>query len=217
MKVQYFGDVSDYRKLAILRLLAEVGRFKIGVCWMMTEDDATGHGGNRAYRKQPDAWRHFDPLVFDVLRSVPPEPQLADLRRVEEEGLIPGATFFIETAPDARDARARFHGNCLAALADSELVFFDPDNGLEVASFPKGRKRSNKYVFLDEIAEHYAEGRSALLYQHFPMHRTRPSVVADAVQRLGSVLPGASLWSLETPHVVFLLAAGRSTQSERKK
>jgi hypothetical protein len=35
MKVQYFGDVNDYRKFALLRLLASKGGFKIGVCWML--------------------------------------------------------------------------------------------------------------------------------------------------------------------------------------
>ena len=42
MKVQYFGDVNDYRKFALLRLLAD--KFKIGVCWMLTEADGSGRG-----------------------------------------------------------------------------------------------------------------------------------------------------------------------------
>ena len=39
VKVQYFGDVNDYRKFALLRLLADIGKFKLGVCWMLTEPD----------------------------------------------------------------------------------------------------------------------------------------------------------------------------------
>ena len=39
MKVQYFGDVNDYRKYVLLRLLAKSGEFKIGVCWMLTPAD----------------------------------------------------------------------------------------------------------------------------------------------------------------------------------
>jgi hypothetical protein len=42
VKVQYFGDVNDYRKFALLRLLAD--KFKIGVCWMLTEADGSGRG-----------------------------------------------------------------------------------------------------------------------------------------------------------------------------
>jgi hypothetical protein len=53
VKVQYFGDVNDYRKFALLRLLSEVGGFKIGVCWMLTEADGSGHGAKRGYLEQP--------------------------------------------------------------------------------------------------------------------------------------------------------------------
>ena len=60
MKVQYFGDVNDYRKFALLRLLAREGRFKIGVVWMLTPDDDRAEGNRRAYAKQPDKWRSFD-------------------------------------------------------------------------------------------------------------------------------------------------------------
>ena len=33
MKVQYFDDVNDYRKFALLKALSGKG-FTIGVCWM---------------------------------------------------------------------------------------------------------------------------------------------------------------------------------------
>ena len=36
MKNQYFGDVNDYRKYGLLRLLGRAGKVKIGVCWMLT-------------------------------------------------------------------------------------------------------------------------------------------------------------------------------------
>jgi hypothetical protein len=42
VKAQYFGDVNDYRKFSLLRPLAAAGRFRIGVCWMMTEPDGSG-------------------------------------------------------------------------------------------------------------------------------------------------------------------------------
>jgi hypothetical protein len=53
MKVQYFGDVNDYRKFTLLRALA-IGEFRIGVCWMLTEADSTGYGDKRSYSRQPD-------------------------------------------------------------------------------------------------------------------------------------------------------------------
>jgi hypothetical protein len=133
-------------------------------------------------------------------------PQLSDLQRIEIEGIVPDATFFDEFTPDKLPERQAFHARCMAAFADRDLVFFDPDNGLEVKSVPKGWKRSSKYVFECEIGDHYRAGRSALIYQHFPMHVTHEACIANAASRLAARLPGVSICSIVTAHVVFLLA-----------
>ena len=102
--------------------------------------------------------------------------------------------------------RNKFHRDCLTKLAAADLVFFDPDNGLEVPSRPKGRKGSSKYVYYDEIADHYARGQSVLVYQHFPTPAAGD--VSRAREQFDS--PGgqnANVWSFETAHVVFILAA----------
>ena len=39
MKNQYFGDINDYRKYGLLRLIAKKTGLKIGICWMLTPDD----------------------------------------------------------------------------------------------------------------------------------------------------------------------------------
>jgi len=206
MKVQYFGDVNDYRKFALLRLLSDVGGFKIGVSWMLTADDGSEHGGKRRYLKQPEKWRAYDRAMFDALTKAPPEPTISDLRRVEAEALIAGATFFNEFTPDSRPGRDSFHRQRMAAFADRNLVFLDPDNGLEM-KIPKGRKGSSNYAFLDEIADHYNAARSILVYQQYPQHVSREAHVTAAGARLRAQLPGALIWLLETPHVVFVLAA----------
>jgi hypothetical protein len=207
VKVQYFGDVNDYRKFALLRLLSRVGQFKIGVCWMLTEADASAQGANRDFLNQPKVWGGYDPTLFKVLAKVPASPQLSDLQRIEADGIVPGASFFNEFVPDDGTKRGSFHTRCLKAFAGRDLVFFDPDNGLEVKSVRKGRKRSSKYVYESEIGDHYQVGRSALIYQHFPRHVTREACVANAASRLAARLAGASIWSIVTAHVVFLLAA----------
>ncbi len=207
MKVQYFGDENDYRKFALLRLLSDVGKFRIGVWWMLTPDDVSGHGDKRLYQQQPTKWRAYDPSLFDALVRVPPTPTNEDLQRVENEALIPGAIFFDDVTPDGLPERRARHASCMKALDSSELLFFDPDNGLEIKSVPKGRKNSSKYAFLDEVADHYAAGRSALLYQHFPRHVPRETFIRETLGRLATSLPQSAVWAFETFNVVFLLAA----------
>ena len=67
MKNQYFGDVNDYKKYGLLRILSDGGSLRIGLCWMLTDGDRTGHGGLIGYLHQPKQWRHYDPELFDKL------------------------------------------------------------------------------------------------------------------------------------------------------
>ena len=174
---------------------------------MLTEGDGLTHGAKRNYLKKPEVWRAHDPALFDELAKAPASPQLSGPQRIEAEGIVPGATFFNEFVPDNRTERDSFHARCMAALADRDLVFFDPDNGLGVKSAPKGWKRSSKYVMLDEVADHYGAGRSVLIYQTFGQRLSRKAFVEGKEANLRAALAGASVSAFDTAHVVFLLAA----------
>jgi len=52
----------------------------------------------------------------------------------------------------------------------------------------KGRKNSSKYVYLDEIAEHFGARRSTLIYQHYPREH-RAVFLANTANRLSGALP----------------------------
>ncbi|MDO8501594.1 MAG: hypothetical protein Q7S20_07100 [Gemmatimonadaceae bacterium] len=49
MKHQYFGDVNDYRKYGLLRILQQASGLRLGVCWMLTPDDTRTDGKFVAY------------------------------------------------------------------------------------------------------------------------------------------------------------------------
>lgn len=204
MKQQYVGDVSDYRKYALLRALAAGGANRIGVCWMLTPSDASTDGNKLAYLTQPEKHRAFDPALFDILAHAAAELDRRRLDTIEESGAIPSARYFNEPLSDVAAERQAYMDACLAAFADTDLVFFDPDNGLEVPSLRAGRKNSSKYVFLDEIRTFYETGKSVLIYQHFPRVE-REAFVTACVERLRAVAPDAALWAFRTKHVVFLL------------
>jgi hypothetical protein len=204
VKDQYVGDINDYRKYALLRALSSGGENRIGVCWMLTPSDGGMDGGKLAYLQQPNRHRDVDPELFDILAHAAATPERRRLATIENSGAIPGALYQNDLLPDELAARHTFMGRCAYAFRDVDLIFFDPDNGLEVSSLPKGRKNSSKYLYFDEVAAFYASGKSLLIYQHFP--RVERSVfLARCAERLRSVAPGASLWAFTTAHVVFLL------------
>lgn len=165
MKEQYVGDISDYRKYALLRALAGDGAVRIGVCWMLTPSDGSTDGSKLSYLQKP-AFREFDPPLFDLLATVMDAPDRRRLLLIEESGIVPGASYYNALTPDGLAERQAYFEGALAALASSDLIFFDPDNGLDVRSVRKGRMRSSKYLFRDEVVRTYAAGHSLLIYQH---------------------------------------------------
>ncbi len=203
MKHQYVGDINDYRKYALLQALSSGGVNRIGVCWMLTPSDGGSDGNKLAYLQQPERYRSVDPELFDILTHTAAEPERRRLATIEHSGAIPGAVYHNDLLPDDLVGRHVFMGRCAYEFRDVGLIFFDPDNGLEV-SLPKGRKNSSKYLYLDEVAAFYASGKSLLIYQHFP--RVERSVfLTRCTERLRATAPGAALWAFTTAHVVFFL------------
>jgi hypothetical protein len=53
MKNQYFGDINDYRKYGLLRLLSGRGQIRTAVCWMLTADNGSSDGSRIDYLRSP--------------------------------------------------------------------------------------------------------------------------------------------------------------------
>jgi hypothetical protein len=206
MKEQYVGDISDYRKYALLRALAGPGGLKPRVCWMLTPPDQRADGNKVQYLKRPEKWRGYDSPLFDLLKSVVDDQPSERLREIEQSGIVPGAGYFNDILPDDLTGRRRYFIDAAKKLSVAALVFFDPDNGLEVPSNPKGRKGPSKYLYFDEVAGTYSAGHSVLIYQHFAREE-RDAYVARLGERLRQQAYDALLWEFRTSLVVFLLLA----------
>ena len=206
MKDQYVGDINDYRKYAILRALAGDGATRVGVCWMRTPPDGRSDGRMIEYLAKPQEWRSFDPPLFDLLRSAAGAPDGRRLALIEESGAIPGATYYDDMVPSGVAPRAAYFTGAMRALAGCDLVFFDPDNGLDVPSVGPARRDAPKFVYLAEIAAAYAAGHSMIFYQHFP-RVARDAFIAQVSARLRHGMPDAQQWVFRTAHVAFFLLA----------
>jgi hypothetical protein len=215
MKDQYFGDVNDFRKYGLLRALAEVG-LSIGVCWLLTGDDAGGDGELRKYLTKPSRWRNFDPELYDKLLRLQQPGVSRSVKYANEWGLVPGATYFDEVLTDEIDQRNQYFTAALAALRACDVLFFDPDNGIEVQSSGRGRHGSEKYVYWSELREAYANGHSLLVYQHFPRVE-RARFVPFLADCLREELGAPRVEGFATPHVAFFLvhATGHAAALER--
>lgn len=203
MKNQYVGDQNDFVKYLLLRLCAGVFE-EILVAWMLTQADGRGDGAKIGYLNLPD-WREADPALLDGLAELVASGNRT-LAAVESSELLPRATFFSEPLPLDEAARAAYFESIIAAAGPESLVFFDPDNGLEVASAPKKKRGAEKYVYLDELSPFAKAGASLLIYQHFPRVQREPYIEAS-LARLRTILgPGHETFAARTSHVGFLFA-----------
>jgi hypothetical protein len=85
-----------------------------------------------------------------------------------------------------------------------DLVFLDPDNGIEVKSIPKGAKNSSKYLYYDEIKNLYTKGNSLLIYQHF-IREDRRIFIQRISDKLKETTGCPIILLLKTSNVIYFL------------
>lgn len=174
MKNQYFGDVGDYGKYALLREFASKG-ISVSVNWYLTDNVIAGGDGSCdgkfiQYLKD-ETYRKYCPEVFDLLRSAVIDQDIRDVRIIENSDVIPHARYFNEMLPDIKRvpredrerARQEWHlrGKSFCRIAD--LVFLDPDNGLR-EKLTKSPKMDRKYVLRNEAIDYYRSGMNVVYY-----------------------------------------------------
>lgn len=217
MKDQYFGDINDFRKYGLLRLLCVSDRLRLGVCWMLTDTDSRTDGKFLNYLHQPKKYRHRDPELFDWLQNVVGVEQDRRTARIEASILLGSVLFESGMLADHKDKRSAYFSKCATCFAGCDLVFFDPDNGLEIKSTHLGHKDSSKFLYWNEVCGTFEAGSSVLIYQHF-IREERDGFIARMASELQRRTKAAAVFSFRTPHVLFVLASQeRHAAGFRKK
>jgi hypothetical protein len=172
---------------------------------MLTAADDRSDGKFVEYWNQPTRWRKHDPALFDALSRCSADLSLRHVDRAAEWGLVPRAVYYNRLLSDSAHDRKRYFADAREAFVASDLIFFDPDNGLEVPSVPPGTRNSSKYLYWSEAQAAFDRGHSILIYQHF-QRKTRTSFTESLAAELGARTSAATVYSFSTAHVLFLLA-----------
>lgn len=207
MKDQYVADINDYVKYSVLRALFDVHTSSVLVCWMLTADDDRSDGRKISYLQDTDRYRAIDPDLFDLLGTLVSCGERTT-RGVELLGILPGATYFRQRLEDDQSGRTQFFTEMWREARGCRVAFFDPDNGLSVASVPCGSAGSRRYIYCSDLTPLQELNAAAVLYQHFP-RVPRARYVAEQLDRLATALPGFSTLAIYSPQVALLAATPR--------
>ena len=168
MQNHFVGDIGDYLKLGILRAL--LPGYRLGVAWWLYPDEMhDGNGNHVAYIQHPEKWRHFEPALFDALQHLVSSGR-RNVHALAAASLPSSTIFHSQPVPtngrNRRESREQWFQTVLGTVKDTDLVFVDPDNGLEPAGFMHGSAKAGKSVLLSELRELAGSDRCLVVYHH---------------------------------------------------
>lgn len=212
MQDRYFGDVGDFGKYGLLRVICGGSktspRLSLAIIWYLVPDeDHNDDGRHISYLTKP-GYRDCDPQLYDTLRRLLIETRCdRAVYHVERSNLFAGNTRYydqpisyegLRQTPDSTlritrlEHRARWLQAAVAVCRDRDVIFLDPDNGLEVKSVPKPAPKAPKYVYWDELASFAKLEKTLVVYHH--VNRTEPaaSQIAKKTEEIRRRCPAAT-------------------------
>ncbi len=171
MQNKYIGDKGDFGKYLLLKKLCG-DKLHLGVNWCLVPDDFDNQDNNdgkfTSYlheNAESSIYSNVDSELFKKLQELLKSGKRC-ISFVERFNILPSNTYFFSELISSGTYRYIWHDKSLKQLESCDVIFYDPDNGLEVKSCGKLSSNAVKYVFYDEIRDTFRAGKSIIIYQH---------------------------------------------------
>lgn len=181
MQNRYTGDIGDFGKYGLLRFLfmpeLEGLGLRLGVNWYLVPNENHNDDGKfTTYldNTEPNNINLFetcDSILYSKLQEIVNENK-RNVFEIEQRHIFTDSiqfyneTLSFQNVADRNHSRQDWVEKGLLALHGCNVVFFDPDNGIEVKSYNRTCKKGPKYVFYDELEPYYKRGQSLIIYNH---------------------------------------------------
>ena len=214
MQDDFVADIGDYGKYGLLRALNRVSSFRLGIVWMKTKPLAKSSSRTFEYFdasvKKNEALAACDPGLYRILKSLA-EGGKQTIAGLEASDALPADTVYFSDLLDFRSMppigneamdsrllyRKEWFRRALSALQDTELAFFDPDNGLGTPSKKRYRVDGPRYVWYDEFKPVLPSGKSLIVYQHGTHEKGGAErVISRRVRELRDELTCQRIWAV---------------------
>lgn len=177
MQNRYVGDIGDFGKYGLLKSAFSTKQLRLGVNWYLTDpNELKETSRNDGQYTEYEELKNCDVDLYNTLQSLIKENKRT-IEEVENRNIFPkDNTIFYNnqlsfngvSGIEARSKKRKdWEESGLQVLKDSQVVFFDPDNGLEVKSHSKTSIKGIKYVFYGEVVRYYEKQKSLIIYQHW--------------------------------------------------
>lgn len=180
MQDRYVGDVGDFGKYGLLNGICKKsnGSVRLSINWFSVtrEEKQRGDGRyigylndeNKDSKKYAACFRDlYNKLkgIVDGRRSI---------KEIENGLILPKETIFYSkplpyssvNPSEREEERKNWFKESLSQLKSADIIFLDPDNGIQTDKVRKTQIKAIKYVFKDEIKEYYELGKSLIIYNH---------------------------------------------------
>lgn len=180
MQNKYTCDIGDFGKYGLLRwLFNNTSELTLGINWCLVPDESNNNDGKFINylienKNNINEFKSCDSELYCTFASLVKNNK-RNLFEIEKNNVLPRKTiyydepllFYSSDNLKTRIKKRNFWINkAFECLRGADIVFFDPDNGLEVQSCGKYSKRSNKYVFYDDLVPYFERGQSLIIYNH---------------------------------------------------
>ena len=177
MQEKYLGDTPDFAKYALLKALCG-SDLRLGINWYLTlphEVDGIDNkdGETRHHASSSKSYRAIDQTLWEQLENF----QHSDDRSIstfESSKVLPLRTKYfseplsfagLQSKSEKLQARSDWVQRGLRKLKNTDLVFIDPDTGMEIPSKERHEKKGPKYAFYDELVPLIKRNQTLVLIQ----------------------------------------------------
>ncbi|WP_440955699.1 hypothetical protein ACSAZK_01660 [Methanosarcina sp. Mfa9] len=151
--------MGDFVKFGLLNYLlgkTESGFYKLGVNWYLVPDESNNDGKFITYLNPKNqigsSLKKCNPSLYEQLYEVVLIKRRRYVLEIEDGSVLPDTTLFFHELFDFSNKpleerisfRRSWHLRALTKLKESDIVFLDPDNGVENKGLKATQKKSAK-------------------------------------------------------------------------
>lgn len=181
MNKQWIGDDHDVRKYCLLRFLHNTLKCNIAINWMLSEKNNSSSDvyvvhsdGNDDYTVLAQKITNYrikhDTRNFNGFSKILTFPHTTFVEPVVE---------YSKKTPEKREAWFNMFNKFVNKRSQNSIVFFDPNNGIEVASMSP--QTSINYILYGEITKILESSSTSgvLIYQHARLYSSGENQIKD--------------------------------------